>query len=152
MAKRGYSISVSHLKKTRYIAEAKIKSDHVDSKAVAELVRLDALPPAYIPDEQTAMLREKVRRRAFLARERSRLRAKIRSIFTYQGIKPPSTYGLFTRKGIEWLHTRDFDPVESYLRVITSLDDEIKRVSKELKETAGIDEDAKLLMTVPGVG
>lgn len=29
---------VSHPKKTRYIAEAKIKSDRVDSKAIAELV------------------------------------------------------------------------------------------------------------------
>jgi len=152
LTKRGYSVSVSHPKKTRYIAEAKIKSDRVDSKAIAELVRLDALPPAYIPDEQTAMLREKVRRRAFLVRERSRLRAKIKSILTYQGNKPPSTYGLFTRKGVEWLHTLDLDPVESYLRVITPLDHEIKRVSKELKQTAGIDEDTKLLMTVPGVG
>ena len=37
-------------KKTRYIAEAKIKSDRVDSKAIAELVRLDALPLAYFPE------------------------------------------------------------------------------------------------------
>ena len=59
---------------------------------------------------------------------------------------------MFTRKGVEWLHTLDFDPVESYLRVISPLSDEIKRVSKELKETATIDEDVRLLMTIPGVG
>ena len=41
---KGYDVVVSHPKKTRYIAEAKIKSDRVDSKAIAELVRLDALP------------------------------------------------------------------------------------------------------------
>jgi transposase len=152
LARQGYTVSVSHPKKTRYIAEAKIKSDRVDSKAIAELVRLDALPLAYIPDEETAMLREKVRRRAFLVRERVKLRTKIKSILTYQGIKNPSTYGLFTRKGVEWLHTLNFSPVESYLRIISPLDDEIKRVSKELKETATIDEDVKLLMTIPGVG
>ena len=39
----GYDVVVSHPKKTRYIAEARIKSDRVDSKAIAELVRLDAL-------------------------------------------------------------------------------------------------------------
>ena len=85
-------MSVSHPKKTRYIAEAKIKSNRIDSKAIAELVRLNALPPAYMPDEETAMLREKVRRRA-----------KIKAILTYEGIKPPAEYGLFTEKGVEWL-------------------------------------------------
>jgi transposase len=55
----GYSVVVSHPKKTRYIAEAKIKSDRIDSKAIAELARLDALPLAYMPDAETAVLREK---------------------------------------------------------------------------------------------
>ncbi len=46
LRKKGYDVSVSHPKKTRYIAEAKIKSDRVDSKVIAELVRLNALPSA----------------------------------------------------------------------------------------------------------
>jgi len=67
----GYVVSVSHPKKTRYIAEAKIKSDRVDSKAIAELVRLNALLQAYMPNQETAILREKIRRRAFLVRVRA---------------------------------------------------------------------------------
>jgi len=63
-----------------YIAEAKIKSDRVDSKAIAELVRLDALPQSYMPPAEIAELREKVRRRAFLVRERAKLMTKIRRI------------------------------------------------------------------------
>jgi len=45
----GFRVEVSHPKKTRYIAEARIKSDKVDSRAIAELVRLDALPKSYMP-------------------------------------------------------------------------------------------------------
>jgi transposase len=52
--KEGYTVLVSHPKKTRYIAGAKIKSDRVDSKAIAELARLDALPLAYMPDPEGA--------------------------------------------------------------------------------------------------
>ena len=152
LTKNGYAVSVSHPKKTRYIAEAKIKSDRVDSKAIAELVRLDALPQAYMPDQETAMLREKIRRRAFLVRERVRLRTKIKSILTYEGIKPPSEHGLFTEKGEDWLHSLTLESVESYLRVIGVLDDEIKQLSKHLKELAEDNEDFKLLMTIPGVG
>jgi transposase len=66
----GYDVLVSHPKKTRYIAEARIKSDRVDSKALAELLRLDSLPESYMPPPEVAMLREKVRRRAFLVRAR----------------------------------------------------------------------------------
>jgi len=149
---RGYSVVVSHPKKTRYIAEAKIKSDRVDSRAIAELARLDALPLAYMPDKEISVLREQVRRRAFLVRERVKLRVKIKSILTYEGIKWPSESGLFTRKGVEWLHGLCFEPVESYLRVLKPLDDEIKLVSKQLRGLAGKDEDVKLLMTIPGIG
>ena len=101
---KGYDVVVSHPKKTRYIAEAKIKSDRVDSKAIAELVRLDALPLAYFPTGEIAKLREKVRRRAFLVRERVKLRVKVKSVLTYEGLKWPSDHGLFTKKGVEWLH------------------------------------------------
>jgi transposase len=152
LRRNGYDVSVSHPKKTRYIAEARIKSDRVDSKAIAELVRLDALPPAYVPDEETAMLREKIRRRAFLVRERVKLRVKIKSTLTYEGIKPPSDHGLFTEKGVEWLHSLGLEPVESYLRVIAPLEGEIKKLSKHLKELAEDDEEVRLLMTIPGIG
>lgn len=152
LRRKGYNVSVSHPKKTRYIAEARIKSDRVDSKSIAELVRLDALPPAYMPDEETAMLREKIRRRAFLVRERVKLRVKIKSTLTYEGIKPPSSYGVFTVKGLKWLHSLGLEPVESYLRVIGSLDVEVRQLSKHLKGLAEDDEEVRLLMTIPGVG
>jgi transposase len=152
LRRNGYDVLVSHPKKTRYIAEARIKSDRVDSKAIAELVRLDALPSAYMPPRDVAELREKVRRRAFLVRERTKLRVKVRSTLTYEGVKPPSDHGLFTEKGVEWLHSLGLEPVESYIRVIEVLDEEIKQLSRHLKEMAGEDEEVGLLMTIPGVG
>jgi transposase len=54
LTRRGYEVQVSHPRKTRYIAEATMKSDRVDSKAIAELVRLDALPSAYLPPRSIA--------------------------------------------------------------------------------------------------
>jgi transposase len=105
-----------------------------------------------MPDKEISMLREQVRRRAFLVRERVRLRVKIKSILTYEGIRWPSDRGLFTVKGVEWLHALRFEPVESYLRVLKPLDDEIRLVSRRLRGVAEEDEDVKLLMTIPGIG
>ena len=98
---KGYNILVSHPKKTRLIAESRIKTDRVDSWAVAELARLDALPLSYVPPDDIAMLREKVRCRAFLVRMRSKLKVKIKADLTINGLTPPSEYGLFTKKGLE---------------------------------------------------
>jgi transposase len=149
---RGYKVLVSHPKKTRLIAESRIKTDRVDSWAVTELARLDALPLSYMPPDNIAALREKVRRRAFLVRMRARLKVKIKAHLTINGINPPSEYGLFTRKGVEWLHSLQSDPVESYIPVLSTLTVQIERLSKELREIAPEDEDVRLLMTIPGVG
>jgi len=152
LASKGFDVLVSHPKKTRYIAEAKIESDRVDSKAIAELARLDALPLVYVPDEETAKLREKVRRRAFLVRQRAKLKVKIQSVLTYEGINPPADHGLFTLKGIDWLRSLSLEPVDSYLRIMSIFNREIKLLSKQLLGLAEEDEDVKLLMTIPGIG
>jgi transposase len=113
---------------------------------------LDALPLAYFPSGEIAKLREKVRRRAFLVRERVKLRVKVKSVLTFEGLKWPGDHGLFTKKGVEWLHDLKIDSVECYLRVLKPLDEEIKLVSRELRGVAEEDEDVKLLMTIPGIG
>src|SRR4030042_2504610 len=48
LTEQGYDVTVSHPRKTRLIAEARIKSDRVDSRALAELLRLDSLPTSYL--------------------------------------------------------------------------------------------------------
>jgi transposase len=149
---RGYEILVSHPKKTRLIAESRIKTDRVDSWAVTELARLDALPLSYMPPDDIAALREKVRRRAFLVRMRGKLKVKIKAQLTINGLTPPSEYGLFTVKGLKWLRSLQLDAVDSYLPVISTLDIQVGKLSRELRVMAPQDEDVKLLMTIPSIG
>ena len=149
---KGFRVEVCHPKKTRYIAEARIKSDRVDSRAIAELARLDALPQSYMPPPEIAVLREKVRRRAFLVRQRAKLMTKIRGVLAYEGVKPPEGLNPFTRKGFDWLGSLNLEAVNCYLRLILAFNGEVRRLSLELKRLAGLDEDVRLLMTVPGVG
>ena len=146
----GYDVTVSHPRKTRCIAEARIKTDRVDSKTLAELLRLNSLPESYIPPSYIAQLREKVRRRAFLVRGQAKL--KIRSILTYEGLKAPAGYGLFTVKGREWLRGLGLEPVDCYLGVMATLKEVVRRLSLELRQVAAGDEDVRLLLTIPGIG
>lgn len=100
MVKEVYEALVSHPKKTRYIAEARIKSDRVDSKALSELVRL--LPAvelhASLRDRWTSGESES---KSLPVRERMKQIVKIMGVLAYEGIKPPRGFGLFTRRGVE---------------------------------------------------
>jgi len=60
--------------------------------------------------------------------------------------------GLRFRKGVDWLISLRLEPINCYLRVIEVLNGEIRRLNFELKCLASLDEDVRLLMTIPGVG
>jgi len=53
----GARVLVSDQRKTRIIAEAKIKTDKIDARVLSELLRVDYLPEVWLPDEQTEELR-----------------------------------------------------------------------------------------------
>ena len=152
LVRDGYDVLVSHPRKTRLIAESRIKTDRVDARALAELLRLDALPQSYMPDESLASLREMVRRRAFLVREKAKFKVKLRDYLAYNGIQVGIEEGLFTKRGVEWLRSLKLEPVDMYLRLISSLNAETLTLSRTLKELAPNDADVSLLMTIPGIG
>jgi len=92
------------------------------------------LPTSYIPPRDIAAIREKVRRRAFMVRQVTKLKVKIRGYLAMEGIRTPDGYGLFTAKGTEWMYGLGLEPVDCYLRLIEPLKDEVKWVSGDFKE------------------
>lgn len=50
-------VVISNPVKTRAIAEAKVKTDRVDARILAQLLAADFLPGTWLPDERTRMLR-----------------------------------------------------------------------------------------------
>jgi len=125
LTNEGYQVHVAHPKETRTIAKTRIKTGKTSSRALAELLRVNGLPESYWPPPEIAQLREKVRRRAFLVRQNTKLKVKIRDVLVYEGIKPPEGYGLFTRKGVEGLRSLGLEPVDCYLRLMPPLSREI---------------------------
>lgn len=99
-----------------------------------------------------ADLREKVRRRAFLVREQAKMKTKIRNALAYEGIKPPTGYGLLTRKCVAQRRGLGLEPVDCYLRITEPLKREILRLNRLLRGLAKDDRDAQLLIAIPGVG
>ena len=73
-------VVVANPLRTRAIAEAKVKTDKVDSEVLAQLLRCDYLPSVWRPDAPTRQLRELSTHRAALVAEQTRLKNRIHSL------------------------------------------------------------------------
>jgi transposase len=65
IAPRVARVVISNPMKTRAIAQAKVKTDKVDAKILAQLLAAD-YPAVWMADEQTQALRRQVARRAHI--------------------------------------------------------------------------------------
>ena len=77
----GFEVKLAHALMVLAILYAKIKTDELDAKALAELARLDAVPEAFIPAPEFRNVRDIIRRRFEMVRERvvhfNRIRAEM---------------------------------------------------------------------------
>jgi transposase len=88
-------VVVSNPSKTRAIAEAKVKTDKVDARILAQLLAADFLPPVWLPDERTRRLRRQVARRAHIVRQRTRMKNQVHAILARNLAPTPPVSDLF---------------------------------------------------------
>ncbi|WP_408632667.1 IS110 family transposase [Mycobacterium saskatchewanense] len=96
-------VVVSNPSKTRAIAEAKVKTDKVDARILAQLLAADFLPPVWLPDDRTRSLRRQVMRRAHVVRQRTRLKNQVHAILARNLAPTPPVSDLFGKTGRHWL-------------------------------------------------
>jgi transposase len=78
MQERKIPVKLSNPYKTRVIAEAKIKTDRLYARTLAQLLRADLVAESYVPSKQDREKRALIRERASLTKTRTELRNKIR--------------------------------------------------------------------------
>jgi transposase len=146
---------VSNPMKTKAIAEAKVKTDKVDAEVLAQLLRCDYLPSVWVPDQETRLLRQLTSRRERLVSERTRLKNRIQSVLASRLVVVP-VKTLFSQEGLNWLAGCELPPdqralVDSDLRLIKGVDQEIAELEVSLRQQAFNQARVRLLMTIPGV-
>jgi len=150
LKEKGYDVKLAHPLKVKAIAEAKIKTDKVDSETLTHLLRANLLPESYVPPKDIRELRDLVRRRAFLVGMRTKLKNRIHAELVRRGID--LGVPLFTLAGQELLRSHGIEAVDQMLPLIEALNQQIKRVNVSLRRMSSDDERARLLTTIPGVG
>ncbi|PYX99230.1 MAG: IS110 family transposase [Acidobacteria bacterium] len=149
-------VRLVHPQRVKAIASAKLKNDRIDSATLAHLLRCDLLPAAWMADEATRELRQQVRMRATLVRQRTRLKNQVHAILHQQGLQFEGS-DLFGQGGRAWLKQVSLpaaggSAVKVYLKLIDEFTAQISTQDEELKRQWKKDARVLWLETIPGIG
>ena len=77
----GVEVHLAHPKRVKAIAFAKVKTDSIDAKVLADLLRSNMLPESYHSPKEFRLLKEKARSRMSLVEIRTQLKTKCTEFF-----------------------------------------------------------------------
>src|SRR5712691_4518376 len=152
----GYEIQLAHPLRTRAIAAARVKTDAVDAKTLAHLLRADLLPEAYIAPRELRDLRDLLRHRVALTRMRSALKNRVHALRARQGIQSGHS-DLFGKGGRAFLSELPLrEParrrLDSLLSLIGDFDREIDLAKREIDALARHAPRVDVLCQLRGIG
>ena len=152
----GYQVAVAHPQQVKLICHARCKTDPVDARKLADLLRTDLLPAIWIPDAETRARRTLLRGRAWVVRTRTRVKARIQAYLAAENERVPVS-DLCSRGGRAWLATVALPPevrqqVDRLVALVAHLDAQIAEQDRGVRELAQATPEAALLQTIPGIG
>lgn len=153
-------VKLAHPLKVKAIAWAKIKTDEIDSRVLADFLRAGLVPEAHIPGQDVRQARSILRQRMFLVKMRTMVKNRIHTladrhpdISRYPGMKTD----LFSKAGLRWLGEVEFPGherrlLDSELQLLMELNRLIKGSDAWVREFSRDNEEVRLLKTIPGIG
>jgi transposase len=144
-----------HPSRCKAIAAARLKNDKVDAATLAQLLRADLLPEAWIAPQGTRDLRALLRHRASLVRLSTSLKNRVHAVLADRGIGEDR--GLWTGPGRAWLSSLELPAipraiVEDCCGLLDALAVPIARLERQIAALAKPDPRVQALMALPGVG
>ncbi len=147
----GASVTLSNPYKTRLIAEASLKTDRLDSEALATLLRLNAVPESYAPPPEIRAQRNIVHERVFYRRTAASIKNHIYSVLLRRGLEYEDRILNLPRKR-EALRELAIEEVGRGLDALSSIEATCKKLDREIHTAWSGSEEAQLISTIPGVG
>jgi transposase len=133
------TVILAHTTRLRALVNRRSKTDKLDSQLLANLLRINQIPLAYIPDDEYQYLRDITRHRARLSRLMTEAKNGLQSILGRNNIiaqyrKP---YG---PKGLKWFAQQDFTSADNTVR-----DELLARIAHYKLQLASVDDRLKIL-------
>lgn len=127
-------ILLAHPLRLRAMIQRRSKTDKLDAQLLANLLRINQIPLAYIPPEPYQQLRDLTRCRVRLGQDQAKAKIKLRSLLARQNRRAPYQKP-FGPRGLAWFANQDFGPIENLVR-----DELLERLSHYRRQLAILDE------------
>jgi transposase len=145
----GHDLHLAHPLRTRAIAAARVKTDAIDARTLAQLLRGGLLPEAYVAPREIRDLRELLRHRATLTRMRSAVKNRVHAILAKHGITSEHSdlFGKGGRVFLAELELREAPRrrLDSLIALIDDFDREIAGTTTEIEQRAKGDDRVDVL-------
>lgn len=151
-------VELAHPKEVKSIATAAVKTDQIDAKVLANLARMNFLPISYAAPKEIRDLRMVLRHRDQLVRQKTQAKNRIHAVMASYNLTSPWV-DMFGVEGREFISEKlaEMRPaaqrvILSNLTLIDHLEHQIQALVADLTLSADLEENVKLLVTIPGVG
>jgi transposase len=143
------TVLLAHPLRLRAMIQRRSKTDKLDSQLLANLLRINQIPLAYVPPEPYQRLRDLVRCRAKLAQDRAEAKLKLRDMLARKNMISPYKVP-FGPRGQAWFRSQDFGLIgnmlrdellarlEHFSRQIDLFDEQLERCRPEFPQTAAL--------------
>ncbi len=150
-------VVLAHPTKVRAIADARIKTDTIDSRTLAHLLRADLIPAAYAPSKEIRAVKRVLRQRMFLVRLQTMLKNRIHALLSQHSVVLPEATDLYGKVGFEWLRAltlpdSDGRLLRDDLDLLETLRAHIVSTDRLIAELAANDNAVTWLASLPGIG
>ena len=151
----GFETHLVHPLRCKAIASARLKNDKVDAAILAQLLRADLLPEAWIAPPGVRALRALLRHRIQLVRLRTLLGNRIHAVAADHGYDRPAGY--WSGPGRAWLASLDLPPasrqvINDDLALIDALAGPVAALDEQAHRRAKAEPGVTVLTRLPGVG
>jgi transposase len=148
-------VALANPLKTKAIASARIKSDKVDARILAHLLRSNLVAESYVPPKHLREIRTLIRHRVGIVKIRTMVKNQVHALVDTHGLACPHS-DMSGKRGLEWLRSLQLSPLDrlilnNHLTHLESLDQQTERVDEEIHNKAVEDEDVRLLLSMTGI-
>ena len=152
----GHRLHLVNTSAVRQYEGLKFADDRHDARWLAHLLRLGILPTGYIYPREERPVRDLLRKRSKLVKQ------KVANVLSIKNILARNTGRMLSAKEIYKMAPKDVAnhlsdeyqamAVESSLRVMETLQEEILRIEKAAKAKGKLKDEFRVLLSMPGIG
>ena len=148
-------VVIANPMQVKAIAHARVKTDKVDAKILAELHAAGFLPEVWVADDATLNLRRLVSERAAAVRTIRRLKSRVQAVL-HANLVPKYAGHLFGKGGRQWLSkvplpSAERDLLGRHLDELDWMNAKLEKLDADLIRISLDDPRARKLMSVAGI-